>query len=630
MYHSIIIRVEDSYYNTWDDWHLIPSSRPVIAPAKERTNFVTVNGRDGVLDFSQTLAGKPTFDNRSGSIEFYVENGYWDWETAYTAICGILQGKRVQLALEDNPAHSYEGLLYVDKWSSEKGHSKITLKYDLHPTMTTLPLESLLFVQETLHMTPGMVTDLQLKVVPGNTFYRKVNITTAPAGIVEVTEEGLASAIQNGAADIRAVCGPLNAVCHVEVTQGSFWDIVVDPGECSRTNHANKIQNGTAYLNILTAPDGFDLEEAVVQMGGIRVEAAVISADRKKAEIRIPAVSGDISIQAVTTTIPHYDVTWELDCATTETPLASARKGDTVTFKMAGLNSDYLLDNAQVWMNDCEQTDSIVWKSLREAEITLTIDGPVTIRASALAGFTLEECSWGMIDRIARSGRAAEYFDIGDRKSVEVRTGNDNALGKKISVDAIILGFNHDPTEEGAYSIHFCLGRIGRKLTSLLTNCSVNSTPDNAGGILGSELMGLLGKEPAEDSTILRELPDELTRVLWKVPKTVYDTTEKTIVTAESFLWLLSETEVFGKTINGYAAEADSQKQYEYFIQGNWTKVFDPSGTAAASWLRSPARDARSFCRIKADGTANYGWAYDKQGALIGFALGTRNETAEE
>ena len=63
MYHSLIINVDDDYIDTWDDWKLIPSSRPVIAPPIERTKFVTVPCRDGSLDYSQTVPKRATYDD---------------------------------------------------------------------------------------------------------------------------------------------------------------------------------------------------------------------------------------------------------------------------------------------------------------------------------------------------------------------------------------------------------------------------------------------------------------------------------------------------------------------------------------------------------------------------------------
>ena len=185
MYHSLIINVGEGYINTWDDWFLIPSSRPVISPPIERTNFVTVPGRDGALDYSQSVSGKPTFDNRTGKIEFYLENDIpgWDWETAYTTICETLKGQRVRMALEDNPAHYYEGLIWVNQYKSAKGHSTITLEYNLHPTMKTLNVGAVVMNVETLQLTKGMEFQLLVGVGPTNTFFRKVTVTAAPKGI---------------------------------------------------------------------------------------------------------------------------------------------------------------------------------------------------------------------------------------------------------------------------------------------------------------------------------------------------------------------------------------------------------------------------------------------------------------
>lgn len=120
-------------YHSWKDWHLVPASRPVIDPPAERTNYVTVPGMDGAWDYSQAGVGRATFDDREGSLEFYVENGYWDWNTAYTIILNALGGRRMTVVLDDDASHYYRGACWVNRWKSDKGHSSIVINYKLYP-----------------------------------------------------------------------------------------------------------------------------------------------------------------------------------------------------------------------------------------------------------------------------------------------------------------------------------------------------------------------------------------------------------------------------------------------------------------------------------------------------------------
>ena len=48
MYHSITIGDK----NTWDDWHLIPATRPLFNPPTVKENMVNIPGGDGVLDLT--------------------------------------------------------------------------------------------------------------------------------------------------------------------------------------------------------------------------------------------------------------------------------------------------------------------------------------------------------------------------------------------------------------------------------------------------------------------------------------------------------------------------------------------------------------------------------------------------
>ena len=76
MYHSITFGEK----NTWDDWHLVPTSRPVFHPPAQKVKTIDVPGGDGVIDLSRALTGYPVYQNRTGSFEFIVPNGFEPWE----------------------------------------------------------------------------------------------------------------------------------------------------------------------------------------------------------------------------------------------------------------------------------------------------------------------------------------------------------------------------------------------------------------------------------------------------------------------------------------------------------------------------------------------------------------------
>lgn len=134
MYHSITFGDK----NTWDDWHLIPASRPFIAPPTPKTNVVEVPGMNGTVDLTETLTGSPTYDNRSGSFQFIVVNDYWDWTVAYSTIMAYLHGQKMRIVLEDDPGFYYEGRFSVNQWASGKTNSSITINYDVYPYKRSL------------------------------------------------------------------------------------------------------------------------------------------------------------------------------------------------------------------------------------------------------------------------------------------------------------------------------------------------------------------------------------------------------------------------------------------------------------------------------------------------------------
>lgn len=122
--------------NTWDDWHLVPTSRPVFQQGAVKTNYVDIPGADGQLDLTEALTDYPTYQNREGSLEFIVMNGYrQSWAGGFSKFANWLHGKLIRVVLDDDPNFFYEGRLSINEWKSNNDGtwSNITIDYNLKP-----------------------------------------------------------------------------------------------------------------------------------------------------------------------------------------------------------------------------------------------------------------------------------------------------------------------------------------------------------------------------------------------------------------------------------------------------------------------------------------------------------------
>lgn len=120
-------------YNTWTTWHLIPSSRPVVAQAEFKPKFVEIPGLDGNIDLTDYLTGSPTYGMRTGSWNFLIANynGSVDPEILRTQIVTALHGKRIKIKLQDDPTYYYEGRLTVGAIEPGQTTSSISISYQL-------------------------------------------------------------------------------------------------------------------------------------------------------------------------------------------------------------------------------------------------------------------------------------------------------------------------------------------------------------------------------------------------------------------------------------------------------------------------------------------------------------------
>ena len=133
MYHSVIFQDGNIRYNTWDNWRLIPSSRPTIVQPTPVFKYVDIPGRDGQLDTTDYLVGRPTYSDRKGSFEFYVANDGVAWTSRRTQIASVLNGKKMKMILEDEPNYYYYGRIFFKEWKPDPQFSKVIIEYQVGP-----------------------------------------------------------------------------------------------------------------------------------------------------------------------------------------------------------------------------------------------------------------------------------------------------------------------------------------------------------------------------------------------------------------------------------------------------------------------------------------------------------------
>ena len=122
--------------NTWDDWHLIPTSRPVFNPPSVKEVYIDIPGSNGRLDMTESLAGYPLYDNRTGSFEFIVANGYRPlWIGGYQKFANWLHGRDLRCVLDDDTSYFYEGRFTMKEWKSNNDGtwSNVTIDYNVAP-----------------------------------------------------------------------------------------------------------------------------------------------------------------------------------------------------------------------------------------------------------------------------------------------------------------------------------------------------------------------------------------------------------------------------------------------------------------------------------------------------------------
>lgn len=251
----------------------------------------------------------------------------------------------------------------------------------------------------------------------------------------------------------------------------------------------------------------------------------------------------------------------------------------------------------------------------------ITIDALKIYEISfSVVSATLNDNPWNIISEISASGEASNYWNVGDVKTIIINGQVGNTTFSNLSIDAYILGINHNASVEGNNRIHFCIGKVNNTTVGLVDSqyrqypmissgyfsMSYGNSDTNSGGWNGCYMR----------STIMSAIKNALPTDLQNVLKTVTKYTDNTgggsnslsdVTSTTETICLEAEFEVQGVRSYANSYEQNKQQQYDYYKNGNSKIRYKYNDTSSAVWWwnRSPFSGSSDyFCGVYSDGAA--------------------------
>lgn len=118
--------------NSYTDFNLIlmPKTRPFPTP---KTNYVSIEGRDGDLDLTTSLTGDVKYEDISYQLQFYLKDKRADWEETLLELSTYLHGKKMNLTFSEDTNWYYVGRYTLNPVESDRNIGLLTIDCILEP-----------------------------------------------------------------------------------------------------------------------------------------------------------------------------------------------------------------------------------------------------------------------------------------------------------------------------------------------------------------------------------------------------------------------------------------------------------------------------------------------------------------
>lgn len=115
---SFTIEGTPTSYHSYDDWGLYVVNTDYIKEPKQNTNYVSVPGRDGLIDLSEVLTGRPTYASREISIKLAGRRNKVNWDSVISAFRNNINGRVCRITFDNDAEYYWRGRVDIKDFKS--------------------------------------------------------------------------------------------------------------------------------------------------------------------------------------------------------------------------------------------------------------------------------------------------------------------------------------------------------------------------------------------------------------------------------------------------------------------------------------------------------------------------------
>ena len=124
---SIYVESTQRTFHTLDDWGFALGNNNYISDPEMETNYIDVPYRNGLIDASTALTGRPVYKKRKLSFNLGGKRPRLSWDAVISRLRNNIHGRTCQLTLDNDPNYYWRGRVYLQDFDRFRGLGTFTL-----------------------------------------------------------------------------------------------------------------------------------------------------------------------------------------------------------------------------------------------------------------------------------------------------------------------------------------------------------------------------------------------------------------------------------------------------------------------------------------------------------------------